>query len=332
MRFVGPFFVAALLAILAFNVHMYFSLMLPNLVLPHVGTIGAALNIATGLWILVNLLFNYLRCVLMCPGRPGKDEPMRDEQSEDECPRSDHIWRWCSKCNAAKPPRAHHCSVCRRCVLKMDHHCPWVRAPTAMARALPRGTAARGRRARALTARPFSPPLALAPPHQVNNCVGHRTYRHFLLFVLYLVAACCFVLLTAALPTLFHKLPAGAGGRRYYYYYLGVFPTMPGSMAAFQLALAFSAALALSLFGLWHAYLLLSGQTTLEFYINSADRRDARRAGQPWSNPFDHGCRANFEEVLLAPFWSFRWLLLRAAPPEHNGMDWDMRNGRVSAI
>ena len=33
--------------------------------------------------------------------------------------------RFCDKCKAIKPDRAHHCSVCGRCVLKMDHHCPW---------------------------------------------------------------------------------------------------------------------------------------------------------------------------------------------------------------
>lgn len=32
----------------------------------------------------------------------------------------------CPRCLSIKPVRAHHCSVCKRCVKKMDHHCPWV--------------------------------------------------------------------------------------------------------------------------------------------------------------------------------------------------------------
>jgi hypothetical protein len=32
--------------------------------------------------------------------------------------------RRCRKCDGPKPERAHHCSVCKRCVLLMDHHCP----------------------------------------------------------------------------------------------------------------------------------------------------------------------------------------------------------------
>ncbi|KAG9271885.1 palmitoyltransferase ZDHHC15 [Astyanax mexicanus] len=34
--------------------------------------------------------------------------------------------RFCDRCQVIKPDRCHHCSVCETCILKMDHHCPWV--------------------------------------------------------------------------------------------------------------------------------------------------------------------------------------------------------------
>ncbi|XP_075448382.1 palmitoyltransferase ZDHHC20 isoform X4 [Ascaphus truei] len=34
--------------------------------------------------------------------------------------------RYCDRCQLIKPDRCHHCSACDVCVLKMDHHCPWV--------------------------------------------------------------------------------------------------------------------------------------------------------------------------------------------------------------
>ena len=38
----------------------------------------------------------------------------------------------CSKCKTLKPETTHHCRLCGHCVIRMDHHCPWVNNCVAM--------------------------------------------------------------------------------------------------------------------------------------------------------------------------------------------------------
>ncbi|KAK6947652.1 Palmitoyltransferase, DHHC domain [Dillenia turbinata] len=95
----------------------------------------------TPLFLLVMLLWCYFSVVLTDPGHvPPNWRPSIDEERGEVdplvvsdaqyCPippdsRAQQV-RFCRKCNQMKPPRCHHCSVCGRCILKMDHHCVWV--------------------------------------------------------------------------------------------------------------------------------------------------------------------------------------------------------------
>lgn len=40
--------------------------------------------------------------------------------------RAKKLLQFCSVCEGYKAPRSHHCRKCGRCVMKMDHHCPWL--------------------------------------------------------------------------------------------------------------------------------------------------------------------------------------------------------------
>ncbi|KAH6637903.1 palmitoyltransferase pfa4 [Boeremia exigua] len=89
---------------------------------------------------LLLVFITYTRTVFVDPGRVprGWEKEISSEKSgesgkaETEAHGDVHgepdglkSRKWCRKCDAAKPPRAHHCKECKRCVPRMDHHCPW---------------------------------------------------------------------------------------------------------------------------------------------------------------------------------------------------------------
>ncbi|KAI9504224.1 Palmitoyltransferase [Coemansia spiralis] len=72
------------------------------------------------------LYYNYYLAATVEPGHvPLGWEPPRDGANVYELKRDTLKPRYCRLCKGFKPPRTHHCSDCDRCVLKMDHHCPW---------------------------------------------------------------------------------------------------------------------------------------------------------------------------------------------------------------
>ncbi|XP_038906305.1 probable protein S-acyltransferase 16 isoform X1 [Benincasa hispida] len=72
---------------------------------------------------------NYALAIFTDPGRVPSTYMPDIEDSENpihEIKRKGGDLRYCQKCSQYKPPRAHHCRVCKRCILRMDHHCIWI--------------------------------------------------------------------------------------------------------------------------------------------------------------------------------------------------------------
>ncbi|EEA08334.1 DHHC zinc finger domain-containing protein [Cryptosporidium muris RN66] len=80
--------------------------------------IGAAVGISFHIVFMLFIL-SFYQCVTTDPGRVPSKWGFR---VGDESKRR----RYCKVCQVWKPDRTHHCSECARCVLNMDHHCPWI--------------------------------------------------------------------------------------------------------------------------------------------------------------------------------------------------------------
>ncbi|KAF9013310.1 DHHC palmitoyltransferase-domain-containing protein [Cyathus striatus] len=102
----------------------------------HLLTLRAPIIFTMHMLVTCTLTFMLLSSLMVCTTRdPGPVNVLQVEENEDMSITEalmpdidfDAPGKWCRKCWAPKPERAHHCSFCGRCVLKLvDHHCPWL--------------------------------------------------------------------------------------------------------------------------------------------------------------------------------------------------------------
>lgn len=83
------------------------------------------------------LLLCYVRSVLAHPGEvpdndaqweyiPTDGPEVHDPSLNLQESKKSGQRRFCKWCSKYKPDRCHHCRICKTCILKMDHHCPWI--------------------------------------------------------------------------------------------------------------------------------------------------------------------------------------------------------------
>ncbi|XP_012344683.1 palmitoyltransferase ZDHHC3-A isoform X3 [Apis laboriosa] len=81
--------------------------------------------------IVLLLITSHLKAVCSDPGvvpllqsrMDFSDIHTDNPETKIECDERDS-WTVCTRCETYRPPKACHCRICKRCVRRMDHHCP----------------------------------------------------------------------------------------------------------------------------------------------------------------------------------------------------------------
>ncbi|XP_022249705.1 palmitoyltransferase ZDHHC6-like [Limulus polyphemus] len=95
------------------------TLYMTSMFLPPLGSLWGCFNHIVFLSLVGCTLYNFFMAMFGGPGfvhfgwKPAKEENLK-------------FLQYCTFCEGYKAPRAHHCRKCKRCVMKMDHHCPWI--------------------------------------------------------------------------------------------------------------------------------------------------------------------------------------------------------------
>jgi len=289
------------LSILAVFLIIFVACLFYSRVIPYFtpfGGWGFYYHVALMIYVLGSILFNMASCMWFDPGSPlplrkyGEELNVFAREAAENQTVSGKIYRmslepgvyfaYCAACKSVKLPRTHHCSVLNKCVLSFDHYCPFV-----------------------------------------CNAVGHNNYHYFLCFLVHLWLGCVYAFVTTiammrATSDSLLMLDTNFGLQA-----LAASSYLDDNELALFIIVAVTISVILSVGFLLgsHIFLVLTNQTTVEYFSNALDKRDAEDEGRLWRNPFHKGWRKNIRRVfgdrgcLKRILWPTVW-----SPPHR---DWE---------
>ena len=234
-----------------------------------------------GFYILANIEFNYAACVFTNPGNPKVcNDPMKYLGGSASVVDGKRVFRFPHKLQIEPAVSYRWC-----------RHCKCIKPPRAHHDSIT-GTCV-------LDMDHFCP--------WMNNCIGYNNYRYFVLFMLYLFFGCIYVvILTACGLYQLQEIKTETSTESYAYL---------NNSLVYSFTIALSAGLSVAILLIWHFYLCVTNQTTIEFYINLEEKSDARDNNLAFKNPFDKGWRKNMMRVFGDLPWYKAGLISVREPP-----------------
>ncbi|XP_031559507.1 palmitoyltransferase ZDHHC16-like isoform X2 [Actinia tenebrosa] len=254
----GPAFVLLVVGLISTVVIIYYTSILPTILEEHI--LWIVIHIVVAHWLLLNISFHYFKSVFTSPGHPPKEEKL---------PGNVRDFLICRICLHPKPQRTHHCSICKKCILKMDHHCPWI--------------------------------------NNCVGHFNHRYFILFCIYMClgsFYVAVCSWELFMehffddkktekdkSTETQMQEKIAVMFGRYRSY-------SDFEHNSIIFVFMLCSAVSLALGFLTAWHVLLIVKGETSIELHINKSNRIAFRKKGYVYTNPYDYGRWENWKLLL----------------------------------
>lgn len=216
-------------------------------------------------------VLGFLAYILAIIRVPGSIPPLYSPDVENsdavlqEVKRKGGVLRYCQKCSIYKPPRAHHCRVCKRCVLRMDHHCVWINNCV-------------GQR-------------------------NYKHFFLFVSYTVVALAHALVLLSGQFIYDLGGGEEGELEGqkrRQSELMFFAISPTIAPLLKGICFVTVILLLVALGVLLIWHIYLTLSNKTTIEYYEGVRAKWLAKKAGEAYRHPYDLGIVNNLL-VILGP-------------------------------